>query len=156
MTDIVERLRLSVTYMGRELTNADVIEAADEIERLRGMMLHPDWNVVVSEIANYRRGNAHKVEVAGVNDVPVDRTFLDRRLDSIDWGKGKNNRVRSIERSVWNDKTNDFDYFRIATVRELVAIAEHHILWCPNVGRQTVRNIKSKLAEHGLYLGMQI
>jgi hypothetical protein len=34
MTDIVERLRLSVTK-GHEPTDEDAIEAADEIERLR-------------------------------------------------------------------------------------------------------------------------
>ena len=126
-----------------------------ELERLRAMVLHPDWNVVVSEIANYRKENARKIAVVGIN-CPVDEAFLDRRVDSIDWGKGQNNRVRSIDRSIWNDKTGEFDHFRVVTVRELVAVAEHHILWCPNVGRQTVKNIKSKLAEHGLYLGMPI
>jgi hypothetical protein len=159
VTDILERLRYLREHELRDYedTMAAYEEAADEIERLRGMMLHPDWNVVVSEIANYRRENAHKVAVAGMNDVPVDRAFLDRRLDSIDWGKGQNNRVRSnIDRAVWNDKTNDFDYFSPVTVRELIAIPEYQMLRCPNVGHKTVEHIKSKLAEHGLYLGMQI
>jgi hypothetical protein len=37
MTDIVERLRLSVTK-GHEPTDEDAIEAAAEIERLRNML----------------------------------------------------------------------------------------------------------------------
>ena len=127
-----------------------------ELEQLRAMVLHPDWNEVVSRIASYRRENAHKVAIAEM-DHPVDRAFLDRRIDSVDWGKMHNHRVcGNIQRWDWDDAGTRFECVPLVTVRELVALSEHQILRCPNVGRQTVRRIKSKLAEHGLYLGMSI
>lgn len=127
-----------------------------ELERLRAMVLHPDWNEVVRGIASYRRENAHKIAIAEL-DHPVDRAFLDRRIDSINWGKRHNHRVsHNIERWDWNADGNSFNRFPLITVRELIAINEYKMLQCPNVGPRTVERIKSKLAEHGLYLGMTI
>ena len=127
-----------------------------ELERLRAMVLHPDWNMVVSEIANYRRKNACEIAVTGM-DHPADMAFLNRRIDSIDWGKGYNNRIcANVQRWVWNDDSDKFDCFSLVTVRELVALNEIQIIRCPNVGVRAVERIKSKLAEHGLYLGMQV
>jgi hypothetical protein len=146
MTDIVTRLRKG----WRECSPDDVAEAADEIERLRAILLEKDWHRAIGYVADYRRANARTVLLAEIS-VPVDQAFLDKPLADVQFGKMVTRRARFI----WRYDAKE-DWVMITTVRELVALTEQEIRRAPNVGKSTIKAIKSVLAEHGLHLGMEL
>jgi DNA-directed RNA polymerase subunit alpha len=52
--------------------------------------------------------------------------------------------------------TNCLESENISTVRDLVARSEDELLEVRNFGETTLKEVKQKLAEHGLQLGMRV
>ncbi len=147
MKDLINRLRVTDTMAMRQ--------AADELEVLYAMLADPDWNAAQQRISAWRK--AHGVGVKQVEiTAPLDEAFLDVRLDSSSasrklFGPGFGARVCGLYR--WNDNGHST---KVATMRELVRMEEVELMRLPNIGRRTVDVIQAVLAQHGLYLGMEV
>jgi hypothetical protein len=79
--------------------------------------------------------------------IAVDFDFLDRRLDSLDFGKGYSVRARNAfaAHAVYRDTP-------LVTVRDLVSVSKAELLREPNVGLKTIESVEVILAAHGLRL----
>ena len=78
MTDIVERLRSSLQLHGPHLLrNADIAEAADEIERLRALV--KEARQYVSDAGDDEDGETQKLSAALLAD--IDRALAPTRTD---------------------------------------------------------------------------
>ncbi len=80
----------------------------------------------------------------GFRDAPVDAE-LERKL---------NMSLAELELSV--RATNCLETESINTVRDLVSRSEDQLLTVRNFGETTLREVKAKLEEHGLHLGMHV
>ena len=147
MKDLINRLRIPDSMAMRQ--------AADELEALYAMLTDPDWNAAQQKISAWRKARgvgARHVEVTK----PIDEAFLDLRFDSRSmsrklFGPGFGSRIRGLHR--WDNNGHNA---KVATMRELVRMREVELLREPNIGRRTVDVIRAVLAQHGLYLGMEI
>jgi hypothetical protein len=79
--------------------------------------------------------------------IAVDFDFLDRRLDSLDFGKGATARARNgfAAHAVYRDTP-------LVTVRDLVTVSKVELLREPNLGHRTIERVEAVLAAHGLRL----
>lgn len=88
MTDIVERLRLSVTK-GHEPTDEDAIEAADEIERLREALQRAEGGRMSSNLVErlreqaWRRSGAPKMDAGHTKMLEWEAADVIERLRAI-------------------------------------------------------------------------
>jgi hypothetical protein len=86
--------------------------------------------------------------------VAVDFDFLDRRLDSLDFGKGYSVRARNAfaAHTVFDTDSREFKTIPLVTVRDLVSVSKAELLREPNVGLKTIESVEVILAAHGLRL----
>jgi DNA-directed RNA polymerase alpha subunit len=87
----------------------------------------------------------------------MEDNFLNRRIDSIDFGKRVSVRIKNVCNNYvasswrpWNEAPRP-----IATVADLVRLTEIELLREPNFGRKSLNAIKQVLAEHGLTLAQE-
>jgi hypothetical protein len=83
-----------------------------------------------------------------------DPEFLDRRLDTIDFGKCHNTRAQNIFKN-YQEYIGGGQHKRlpIVTVRDLVrTLSLSEFLREPNAGPKTIKAVEDVLAEHGLKL----
>jgi hypothetical protein len=81
----------------------------------------------------------------------IDVSFLNQRLDSLDFGPGYTVRLRHMFENTWTMDNSDL---KLVTVRDLVALSEADILRQVNIGKQCLLRLKAMLAPHGLHFGM--
>jgi hypothetical protein len=147
MKDLINRLRIPDSMAMRQ--------AADELEALYAMLTDPDWNAAQQKISAWRKARgvgARHVEVTA----PLDEAFLDVRFDNRSmcrklFGLGFGARMLNLYR-----RDDNGHEVKVTTIRELVRLREVELMREPNIGRRTVDVIRAVLAQHGLYLGMEI
>jgi hypothetical protein len=88
-----------------------------------------------------------------VRELPVDESFLDRRIVEIDFGLATT-KLHWMCFSHFNSLSLNGDYRTtpITTVRDLISHSEDEMLRVYNVGRITTKRIRAVLAAHGLQL----
>src|SRR5262249_34613750 len=90
-------------------------------------------------------------------ELPIDDRFdsgVERGVGDADLERKLNMSLAELELSV--RATNCLESENISTVRDLVARSEDELLEVRNFGETTLKEVKQKLAEHGLSLGMRI
>jgi hypothetical protein len=84
-------------------------------------------------------------------------SFLQRRIDSIDFGPCVTVRIRNVCNNYVASDWQFRDTPRpIATVADLVRMTKGELLRESNFGRKSLNAIERVLAEHGLRLGMKL
>jgi len=147
MKDLINRLRIPDTMAMRQ--------AADELEVLYAMLADPDWNAAQQRISAWRKARGVGVKHVEVT-APLDEAFLDMRFDNRSmcrklFGPGFGARILGLYR--WDDNGHEV---KVTTIRELVCLEEVELRRMPNIGRRTIDVIQAVLAQHGLYLGMEV
>jgi len=147
MKDLINRLRIPDSMAMRQ--------AADELEALYAMLTDPDWNAAQQKISAWRKARGVGVKHVEVT-APLDEAFLDVRLDSRSmsrklFGPGYGERIRGLHR--WDDNGHAV---KVTTMRDLVRMEEVELRRSPNIGHRTIDVVQAVLAQHGLYLGMEI
>jgi DNA-directed RNA polymerase subunit alpha len=90
-------------------------------------------------------------------ELPIDDRFetgAERGAGDADLERKLNMSLAELELSV--RATNCLESENISTVRDLVARSEDELLEVRNFGETTLKEVKQKLAEHGLTLGMRV
>ena len=90
-------------------------------------------------------------------ELPIDDRFdsgVERGTGDADLERKLNMSLAELELSV--RATNCLESENISTVRDLVARSEDELLEVRNFGETTLKEVRSKLAEHGLTLGMRL
>jgi len=92
------------------------------------------------------------------SELPIDDRFesggAGRESGDADLDRKLNMSLAELELSV--RATNCLESENISTVRDLVSRAEDELLEVRNFGETTLKEVKQKLAEHGLQLGMRV
>jgi DNA-directed RNA polymerase subunit alpha len=91
------------------------------------------------------------------SELPIDDRFdsgVERGVGDADLERKLNMSLAELELSV--RATNCLESENISTVRDLVARSEDELLEVRNFGETTLKEVKQKLAEHGLQLGMRV
>jgi Bacterial RNA polymerase, alpha chain C terminal domain len=81
-------------------------------------------------------------------------SFLHRRIDSIDFGKHANPRIRYMCENYYKWLPYENVSRPLVTVGDLLQRTEAELLTVPNFGLVSLEAIKRVIAEHGLWLGM--
>jgi len=90
-------------------------------------------------------------------ELPIDDRFdggAERGTGDADLERKLNMSLAELELSV--RATNCLESENISTVRDLVARSEDELLEVRNFGETTLKEVKQKLSEHGLQLGMRV
>jgi DNA-directed RNA polymerase subunit alpha len=91
-------------------------------------------------------------------ELPIDDRFdgagAERGAGDADLERKLNMSLAELELSV--RATNCLESENISTVRDLVARSEDELLEVRNFGETTLKEVKQKLGEHGLTLGMRV
>jgi DNA-directed RNA polymerase subunit alpha len=90
-------------------------------------------------------------------ELPIDDRFdggAERGVGDADLERKLNMSLAELELSV--RATNCLESENISTVRDLVARTEDELLEVRNFGETTLKEVKQKLGEHGLVLGMRV
>jgi hypothetical protein len=110
--------------------------------------------IITKEAAADWRRAIEKAAITTEPTIAVDVEFLDRRLDSLDFGKGFTARARHAfaTHSVYDTDLRNHKTIPLVTVRDLVAVSKAELWREPNLGLKTIERVEAVLAAHGLRL----
>jgi DNA-directed RNA polymerase subunit alpha len=93
-------------------------------------------------------------EESPVTEGPETSTFNDRNREDNQFADLLSSPISDLELSV--RARNCLDGANLQTLHDLVSLSEEEVMNLKNLGKTSLTEIKSKLAERGLSLGMQV